>query len=294
MKTMTRSLSSLGTASILFAGALLAGGAANAAPTENLPISPVGYSVVNGVPDTANPITRSGITSDTGYNSTSYSDGSQPVSESVIGADGRTQVKKTTESPFRRTGQIVFKENGDSYICTGWLISASTVVTAGHCLNEGASTDITFTPARNGSTDPYGTFKATEIWVDGRGVNAAGGDWGVIQLDKPVGDTVGWYGLKPAGAADLAGQAAKVIGYPGDKPRGTMWQHSDKIGSVTDRNFFYQTDTAGGQSGSAVTTSDSNVANGIHIWGTGGNNAKGNGATRITGELFNTLANLRK
>lgn len=294
MKTMTRSLSSLGTASILFAGALLAGGAANAAPTENLPISPVGYSVVNGVPNTAQPITRAGITEDTGYNSTTASNGTQPSTESVIGTDDRTQVTNTTDSPYRRTGQITFKNNGSTYICTGWLISASTVVTAGHCLKGGKSTNITFTPARNGSTDPYGTFTATEIWLDRRGDSASGGDWGVIQLNKPVGSTVGWYGLKPAGAADLAGKDAQIIGYPGDKPRGTMWQNSDKIGSVTDRNFFYQTDTAGGQSGSAVTSSNGDVANGIHIWGTSGDDSKGNGATRITGELFNTLANLRK
>lgn len=284
-------MSAFGAASTLLAGILMAGGPASAAPTENLPIQPVGYSVMNGVPDTANPISRANLTNDTGYASTTASNGTQPVIESVIGPDGRTQVKDTKGSPYRRTGQITFQENGDTYICTGWLISASTVVTAGHCLNGGASTNITFAPARNGKTDPYGKYTATEVWVDNRGVSAPGGDWGVIQLDKPVGNTVGWYGLKPAGSADLTGQKARIIGYPGDKASGTMWQHTDRIGSVNDRNFFYQTDTAGGQSGSAVTTSDSDVSNGIHIWG---NDGSGNGATRITGELFNALANLRK
>ncbi|WP_082056961.1 trypsin-like serine peptidase [Psychromicrobium lacuslunae] len=291
MKTLARSTATLGATLAVFAGAMLSGQTASATPVENLPIQPVGYTVVNGVPDKAHPITKAGITGDVGYNVTAASTGTLPVAESVIGPDGRTKVTNTTASPYRRTGQITFKEGGSSYICTGWLISASTVVTAGHCLNGGDSTNITFTPARNGATDPYGTFTATEVWVDSRGVDADGGDWGVIQLNKPVGSQLGWYGIQAAAPSSLSGKTAHIIGYPGDKPSGTMWQHTDTINSATGRNFYYQTDTAGGQSGSAVTTTNNDVSNGIHVWGNGGS---GNGATRITAELFNTLAKLRK
>ncbi|MCW1248615.1 trypsin-like serine protease [Acaricomes phytoseiuli] len=255
---------------------------------ENLPIDPVGYKIVNGPPDTQNPIKRSGLTADPGYSSTSSSTGSALTGRAVIGPDDREQVQDTTAPAYRRIGQINFKQGSGSYICTGWLISARSVVTAGHCL-DGRVSDITFSPARNGGSNPYGTYRATEIWVDGRGVNASGGDWGLITLDQPVGDTVGWYGLAPRQVNEFVGNDATVVGYPGDKPRGTMWQGTDAVTGANARIFSYRTDTYGGQSGPAVTIANPNTSNGIHIWG----GSSSNSATRITGELFSTLAQLR-
>ena len=48
------------------------------------------------------------------------------------------------------------------------------------------------------------------------------------------------------------GGTGNISGYPGDKPRGTQWYDSHKIASVNSRKVYYDIDTAGGQSGSAV------------------------------------------
>ncbi|WP_035745139.1 trypsin-like serine peptidase [Haematomicrobium sanguinis] len=287
MKSLKRTFASVSAASLLAVGLFASASGATAAPIENLPIQPVGYKIANGAPDRANPMSGAGLTADKGLASTRAFGGTEPVSRSLIGPDGREQVADTRAPKYRRIGQINFTRNGSTYICTGWLISSRSVATAGHCL-EGNVSNITFAPARNGSTDPYGKFNATEIWVDARGLGN-GGDWGVIVLDQPIGDRLGWYGLAPASQAELQSGSATVVGYPGDKPRGTMWQDTDALTGADARNFYYKTDTYGGQSGSAVTTTNEDVSTGIHIWG-----GSSNGATRLTGELFNTLAALRK
>lgn len=279
------------TVSLLTAAGLVAAvGMATATatePTTRLDIDPIGYMIVNGKQDLAHPIEKPEITQDPGYSSTTSSNGSYRGPRSVIGTDDRTQVTETRASPYRRTGQITFTSNAKSYICTGWLISPNAVVTAGHCLADDSS-DITFSPGRNGENNPFGTYQATEVWYD-KNFGTEGRDWGLIKLDRPVGDVVGWYAIEPVDGKNLVGRDAHIIGYPGDKPYGTMWQDTNAISRQEPRNLHYSTDTAGGQSGSAVTSTNDDIAHGIHVTGDG----TFNGATALTAELFNTLGNLR-
>lgn len=79
----------------------------------------------------------------------------------IIGADGRTRVPDTTIAPFSSMAKIHIFKDGGWWGCTGTYIGPWTFVTAGHCLRAtdgSVARRITFDPARNGATLPFGSF----------------------------------------------------------------------------------------------------------------------------------------
>ncbi len=184
------------------------------------------------------------------------------AAESVIGADGRVWLQgRTTRYPSAAIGRVDFRQSGASYWCTGTLIDANTVLTAGHCVHDGLtgaagwSTSVKFTPGAEGNRAPFGSCRSRELltlpgwYEDGREYQ----DLGLVQLDCSIGDTVGWYGYRSAeGNRGLAGVRVHVRGYPGDKVWSSLWTMADRV-RVSERNMaFYAADTYGGQSGSPV------------------------------------------
>lgn len=225
------------------------------------------------------------------------------ATESVIGVDERKQITDTTVFPFRAivSLQMTFPSSS-TFICTGFMIDADTIATAGHCVYSadqgGWATSITAYPGRNGATAPYGAASATHLysvtgWVDDTDHRY---DYGAIKIDSNLGNTTGWlgYGVKNNDAA-LAGVRAKIYGYPGDKPAGTMWGMPRRIKGVDANKLFYKTDTFGGQSGSPVYGKLSNActpcAFGIHAYGVGIEPyPESNSGTRVNSTVFANLA----
>jgi V8-like Glu-specific endopeptidase len=86
-------------------------------------------------------------------------------------------------APYRAVGKVYFTQGGFDYVCSGSsVVSAprNVVFTAGHCLNDGFGVDdenwsrnVVFVPAKNGTREPHGRFRARrsggaeEIWVLG-------------------------------------------------------------------------------------------------------------------------------
>lgn len=231
-----------------------------------------------------------------------------PGLDSVIGPDGRTRVTTTTTYPYRAIAKLSIKYPGSSstYGCTGWFISPRVLATAGHCVYDsskgGWASSITAYPGKNGSSNPYGSstghrFFSVTGWTEDGNWNY---DYGAIQLNSALGDTVGWFGFRWQSSNTFSGQYT-VTGYPCDKPSGTMWKMSDNPGikGVNTYHLFYAIDTYGCQSGSPVYHyySSSCSAGGvdscgvaIHSYGTGQSPyPQYNSGTRIREAVYNNL-----
>jgi len=230
--------------------------------------------------------------------------------ESVIGLDGRVWLRdRTTVYPNAAIGRVDFRQAGRNYWCTGTLIDADTVLTAGHCVHDGLtgadgwSTSVEFTPGAEGNRAPFGSCRSRELltlpgWYEqGREYQ----DLALIQLDCHVGDTVGWYGYRAAeGVRGLAGVRVHVRGYPGDKVWSSLWTMTDRVRASQREMAFYAADTYGGQSGSPVFNFKAcNGAVGacivaVHAYGThpGGAHAGLNHGPRLTVERTALIATL--
>jgi V8-like Glu-specific endopeptidase len=218
------------------------------------------------------------------------------VREVVIGTDDRTQVGNTNEYPWRAIASLLITAaNGTQWIGTGWFVGPRILMTAGHVVymadQGGWVSQITVIPGRNGAGEPFGRVTTSQVKSVSGWSNDGNSDYdyGAIILppDQRLGDTVGWFGWQARSDADLNGQIVNISGYPGDKPTGTQWFHSNTVKSVTSNKFQYDVDTAGGQSGSSVWMfiGTDRIAVGIHTNG----DLAGNSATRITDSVANNI-----
>jgi V8-like Glu-specific endopeptidase len=144
-------------------------------------------------------------------------------------------------------------------------------------------------PGRNGNALPYGSvtsssFRSVLGWTNNGDENY---DYGAIIIPTELGNTVGWFGFGVWSDADLKASVANISGYPGDKPAGTQWYDHRQIASVNSRKVFYDIDTAGGQSGSAVYRIINGGRYGVAVHAYGG--ATTNSGTRIATPVFNNM-----
>lgn len=225
-------------------------------------------------------------------------EGSDGDSEDVQGEDTRRQVTDTTVSPFKRIVKISSSLGG----CTGWMIGAHHVATAGHCVfnrdTDVWATNVTVRPGQDGTERPFGTCGARKLysvlgwtWFGNRDY-----DYGAIKLDCEIGSTIGWFGWFWQ-SASFNGERITVTGYPGDKPPGTMWTASGTVQSSETMRLFYQVDTENGESGGPVYQNRSPDAPYCQYWcaiaiHTTGNSTE-NGSTRITKEVNDNLRSWR-
>lgn len=218
------------------------------------------------------------------------------MTEVIIGSDNRVRINPTTSYPWRAICALkITAKNGSRWIGTGWLISARTVITAGHCVymhdQGGWAKSIEVIPAMNDASRPYGsasssTLRSVTGWTDSKNRES---DYGAIILPASFrpGATTGFFGFGVKDDAYLNASVLNLSGYPGDKGGNQQWFMALKPKSTSSRVITYDIDTIGGQSGAPVwvKVGEARTAVGIHTNG----HSSGNSATRIVTAVFNNL-----
>lgn len=227
--------------------------------------------------------------------------------ESVIGDDGRRRIENTDDYPWRVHASLrITARDGSIWIGTAFFIAPRVLATAGHNLylhgpvaaRRGWVNSIQVMPGRNEADLPFGSvvssnFHSVRGWTEPEGGNPDPDyDYGVIILDEDddLGNQTGWIGFGTYSDATLRSTTGNLSGYPKDLGNGAQqWYMARRIDSVSSRRIFYDIDTFGGQSGSAVyrIKDGSRFAIGIHAYGVGSRPL--NSATRIGRPVFDNL-----
>ncbi len=232
-------------------------------------------------------------------------DPGRATAASVIGADERIPIPDATIYPFSAIAYLeLYNEAGELFaVCSGTFIGPDALLTAGHCLWDSAggkwnASRIRVVPAKAEAAEPFGSEYATDWWVPDGFLDAAGSvdfDWGLVRLpDNRLTRDTSWLPVAVLTTASLQSPSftPAIVGYPVDKPAQTMWGQSRlAFDAVEAYRLFYDIDTGGGQSGSAIWSLNPGktlgYVVGIHTQGSGG--AGDNSGSRIDRELLDDL-----
>ncbi|MGI4851815.1 MAG: trypsin-like serine peptidase [Janthinobacterium lividum] len=199
---------------------------------------------------------------------------------------------------------------------TGTLIGEDTLITAAHCLYQRTekgyvpASKVLFIPDIKSQMTkediPTKIFSAPAVGFYGHPAyldNDDNYDFGIVKLGHSIGYDLGWASLSVLKTKELEQLRVNVTGYPASKGFFNylrnrqvydMYTMAGPITSVKKNKFYYQIDTSGGQSGAgvwALNEADEVECFGVHV--TGSEN-EGNGATRITPEIFQLVQEWRE
>lgn len=188
----------------------------------------------------------------------------------VVGpVDGREQVRDAGRFPFSAICHLMREfSDGSQSGATGFLIDPQTVITAAHCLmsparrlvgREAVPRRIRVVAGRNGRTvaGPFGVAEARH-WYVPRAYKSRFNrafDYGLIRLARPLAARE-FFPMTALANAELAevrqSRLLHISGYPGDKPRGTQWHHSERLDKKDAARLYYSVDTCPGHSGAPI------------------------------------------
>jgi V8-like Glu-specific endopeptidase len=196
-------------------------------------------------------------------------------SRNIFWGDERIRINHTTAHPYNPVVRLlIVGGNGRSYIGSGFLIGPSAVATSGHCLFDpstgGWARSVTVIPAGNGNSYPYGTAVGNYMWIGGNwgSMQLWSDDWGIIELNTPIGNRAGYVGIKWQ-SNSYNGTNVITPGYPGSVHgsvnNGFMYCGYDRITHSSGRTLEGYWSASGGNSGGPIMENHGNYfAIGIH------------------------------
>lgn len=243
--------------------------------------------------------------------------------DAIIGTDERTQVTNTKTGSYLKTAYMtytydnVYNEAENTYesvsnFSTAFMVGPNIVATAGHFLyqdvtDSGDYDDEIYNPRFPDKVEFYfGVNSLSEVnssyeyYAEGEVVHieysyyispSFDHDWAVVELDRDLGNTTGWFGR----IANWYDTSAPVdtYGYPVDKPRATMWEITGNFYNKTDFRYYTNNiDTIGGQSGSPYVIAYSGVDGyvcGIHAFAESADIPTYNGGTVLYNLIFHYI-----
>ncbi|VPH32943.1 choline binding protein G [Streptococcus pneumoniae] len=204
-------------------------------------------------------------------------------SEVIICKNDLVKVKNTLQYPYSTSAYVkaTFKiKNADSVeIGTGRgsasFIKDNVLITAAHVVYDRESkteaTEVEIMPAATPDSNPFGEIKVKEVRYLKEFRNTAPNelttyDLAVLILEEPIGAQLGTLGL-PNNLENTKNLDVTVTGYSAVN-KGIKQMYTDTKTILQDTNdfLFYQIDTKGGASGSAVYDSNNRIV-GVHTNG---------------------------
>lgn len=205
----------------------------------------------------------------------------------IIGDDDMTIVDNTYDWPYRATVYIEVYFNGNPYRGTGFLEGPDLLVTAAHCIYADKSGNgkpsfvdsIEVYAGAKSSTDInlgenykyFAKAKTLNIQKEYYQTEDSNYDWCAIQLDRKLGDIVGYYGK----ISDYYQKNSGIFSfsYPAHVKTKNMYYSRGKLLSSTDYQYSYDMDTFGGSSGAPifVVVNSNTYVCGIHTSGSSQN-----------------------
>jgi V8-like Glu-specific endopeptidase len=205
----------------------------------------------------------------------------------VKGRDGREKIPRPDNWPYSVHGRLFMKMNGENHVGSGTLIGPRFVLTAAHNIYSHDHTrefdirDMEFVPGMNGFSAPWGRIRIVERCYPNEYRTNKKEDYAILVLERDIGDHIGMFGLKAHNRADVDDKACKIYGYPlsiDNQPPNhhCLWgmEGRVKVDNMGDL-MYYEIDTSGGQSGSAIwyNEGDKYYIVGVHVLGSNNYNA---------------------
>lgn len=236
---------------------------------------------------------------------------------SIIGKDDLKAVRSVTDKPWCAVCYLKCVFGTKTFIGTGWLINAATVITAGHNLWNppfdskepdravGDVTSITVVPAHlEEGNEPFGSLPAARWVYDKRWMTKPNPDrryydYGAIFLEKPGFDLPFYFKPWHMPPADWKTKVLNCAGFPVKKNGRFVAAAGNACSATTGGSMFlgpqqemviHDIDTGGGESGGPIFMYDGEdyFVLGVHTQGVGlvaGRNA----GVRITDKMIESF-----